>query len=137
MVTENDAPQLLLVEDDDNDHYFFCRALKRSGLAYTVHHVFHGRAAIDFLQAAAESNTLPQIMFLDLKLPVLNGFDVLAWMQKQTFPAPVPVIVLSGSEQQQDKDRARQLGAVEYVVKPLKVADLERLLRNFSPGATS
>jgi len=137
MVADSNVPRLLLVEDDENDGFFFRRAFKRSGFAYPLDHVFHGRAAIEFLEAAAKSNTLPKVVFLDLKLPVLNGFDVLAWMQKQPALAPVPVIVLSGSEQQQDKDRARKLGAVDYLVKPLKAEDLQRLLGYLLPGADS
>ena len=61
-------------------------------------------------------------------MPVLNGFDVLAWMKKQTFSRPIQVVVVSGSAQQEDKDKAFELGAEDYLVKPVKVADLRRLL---------
>lgn len=122
------TPTLLLVEDDENDVYFFNRRIKQSGLPFQVHRTADGRAAIEFLKSAKLSRCLPQAVFLDLKMPVMNGFDVLAWMQKQKFPMPIPVIVLSGSDQEQDKDRARQLGATDYIVKPIRVADLEHFL---------
>jgi CheY-like chemotaxis protein len=121
-------PTVLLVEDDENDVYFFNRRIKQSGLPFQVHRAADGRAAIEFLRSAKASHSLPQAVFLDLKLPVMNGFDVLAWMQKQKFPVPVPAIVLSGSDQQRDMDRAGQLGATDYIVKPIRVADLERFL---------
>lgn len=124
------TPALLLVEDDENDVYFFNRRIKQSGLPFQVHRTADGRAAIEFLKSAKSSHSLPQAVFLDLKMPVMNGFDVLAWMQKQKFPSPIPVIVLSGSDQEQDKSRARQLGATDYLVKPITVADLEHFLRD-------
>src|SRR6185312_10084522 len=121
-------PMLLLVEDDENDAYFFRRKLQQSGLTFEIQRALDGRAAIEFLQKASASNALPSAVFLDLKMPILNGFDVLMWMQKQNFDAPIPVIVLSGSEEQPDMDRARQLGAAEYLVKPVKVADFHHCL---------
>ena len=121
-------PVLLLVEDDQDDVYFFERALMKSGAPYAIHHAEDGSAAINFVQKALAEDYLPEIVFLDLKMPVLNGFDVLDWMKRQTFPRPIPVVVLSGSEQPHDKERARQLGAIDYLVKPIKPEDLVRLL---------
>ncbi len=130
MPAPSEKPALLLVEDDENDAFFFNRRFQQSGLHFQVHRAMDGRAAIEFLRSGLSSGSLPQAIFLDLKMPILSGFDVLAWMQKQTFPVPVPVIVLSGSEEEQDKDRARRLGAADYIVKPLKVDDLHRFLRD-------
>jgi CheY-like chemotaxis protein len=120
-------PILLLVEDDD-DVFFFKRTLSKSGKAFSFHHAPNGSAAIEFIRNAANPELLPQIIFLDLKMPVLNGFDVLDWMQKQRFPRAVPVVILSGSEQQNDMDRARLMGAIDYLVKPVRENDLIRLL---------
>jgi CheY-like chemotaxis protein len=69
-------------------------------------------------------------------MPVLNGFEVLKWLRTQTFSSPVHVLVLSGSEQQADKERAFQLGAEEYLVKPVTVEDLQRVLGHVC-GATT
>jgi CheY-like chemotaxis protein len=122
-------PILLLVEDSEDDVFFFRRTFRKAGVELDVHHVANGQAAIEFLRDAAASNSLPSIVFLDLKMPVLNGFDVLIWMKKQSFMAPIAVLALSGSDQQKDFDRAIQLGAVEYLVKPVAVADLQRVLQ--------
>jgi len=133
MLTETHKPTLLLIEDEEDDAFFFRRTFNKSGAAFSVCHVSNGAAAMDYLREAASANSLPRIIFLDLKMPVLNGFDVLSWMQKQAFPAAVPVVVLSGSEQQNDKDRARELGATAYMVKPVAVADFNRILREVIP----
>jgi CheY-like chemotaxis protein len=97
-----------------------------------VHHANNGRAAIEFLDQSSATGSLPRIMFLDLKMPVMNGFELLAWMRKQTYCAQIPVIVLSGSDHQNDIDRASQLGAVCYLVKPATTDDLRRLLQTFA-----
>src|ERR1700753_1539669 len=103
MTKEEPKPILLLAEDADDDAFFFKRIFEKTGKAFSFHHVFNGAAAIEFLQDAVKSKTLPQIFFLDLKMPVLNGFDVLGWIRDQKFPKPLPVYVLSGSDQEQDK----------------------------------
>ncbi len=129
-------PILLLVEDSEDDAFFFGRTLEKSGVTCTLQHVTNGAEAIEFLQAASNSGkkeNLPQVIFLDLKMPVLNGFEVLEWMRTQTFPAPMQVVVLSGSEHEDDKDRAFRLGATDYVVKPVKVIDLHRFLQDVCP----
>jgi len=123
-------PTLLLVEDEEDDVFFFKRTLEKSGAAFSIHRASNGAEAIEFIRKSAGADSLPQIVFLDLKMPVLNGFDVLTWLQKQTFSASIPMIVLSGSEQQKDIERARQLGATDYLVKPIRVSDLNRVLRD-------
>ena len=123
---------LLLVEDSEDDAFLFNRTFEKSGTALGIHHVPNGAEAIEFLRGAASSNSLPRIILLDLKMPMVNGFDVLKWMQKQTFFSQIPVVVVSGSAQQEDKDRASKLGAAAYMVKPVTIADLHRLLAPFS-----
>ena len=136
MLTNPTKLNLLLVEDSDDDAFFFQRTLQKSGVSCTINHVTNGAEAVTFLQNASASHpqTFPQVIFLDLKMPVLNGFDVLEWLQKQTFGAEMRVFVLSGSEHQNDKERASQLGAAGYLVKPVKASDLSHLLRNICPA---
>lgn len=131
MLTNITKPNLLLVEDSEDDAFFFMRTLRKSAVDCSVHRVGDGAQALDFFRNASTSNpqTFPQVVFLDLKMPLLNGFEVLEWLRNQTFGAQMRVIVLSGSEHQIDKDRATQLGAVDYLVKPVRTSDLERLLR--------
>jgi len=135
MLTETPNPILLLVEDSEDDAFFFRRTFQKSGMSCSLTHVTDGAQAIAFLQKAMSSgeHRLPHTIFLDLKMPVINGFEVLDWIRKQTFPVPLNVIVLSGSEQEEDKARAAQLGAADYLVKPVRVSDLDRLLRDVCP----
>jgi CheY-like chemotaxis protein len=130
-VIDTKSPTLLLVEDSDDDAFFFKRTFEKSGVACSLHHVTNGAEAVDLLQNAANSEplNLPIAIFLDLKMPVLNGFEVLEWMRTQTFPSNIHVIVLSGSDYPDDKERAARLGATDYLVKPVKVEDLHRYLR--------
>lgn len=126
---------LLLVEDSEDDAYFFTRTLQRSGITCSFHHVLDGAEAVEFLQNAAKTDaqSLPRAIFLDLKMPLLNGFEVLEWMRTQSFPSSMQVIVLSGSDHPDDKTRAAQLGATDYLVKPVKVEDLHRFLWDVCP----
>jgi len=130
MLTDIIRPELLLVEDSEDDAYFFERALKKSGSTCLFHHVTNGAEAIDYIEKASTpgNGVLPRVVFLDLKMPVLNGFEVLDWLQTQPYASQMRVIVLSGSEHQMDKQRAGQLGAAAYLVKPVKESDLHRYL---------
>ena len=138
MLTDIKTPTVLLVEDSEDDAFFFRRTFLKSGATCSLRHVTNGVEAVEFLResAAADHPVLPQVMFLDLKMPVLNGFEVLDWMRQQKFHTPIQVIILSGSEQEEDKERAMELGASDYLVKPVKVADLRRCLRDICPHET-
>ena len=120
---------MLLVEDSEDDAFFFRRMFQKCGENCDLTHLTDGQAAIDFLDKAVQGRfgaPLPQLVFLDLKMPILNGFDVLTWLQKQTLPQPLRVVVLSGSDDERDRKRAQQLGASDYVVKPIALDDLRR-----------
>lgn len=137
MTQENTSKShILLVEDTDDDAYYFERRVQKSGFDCKIHHVTDGAQAVDFIQksAASKPEALPKIIFLDLKMPLLNGFEVLEWLQKQPFRPQMVVIVLSGSEHQHDRNRAAELGAAEYLVKPIKASDLDRLLPDVCPA---
>jgi CheY-like chemotaxis protein len=119
------ALTVLLVEDSVDDVYFFERALKKSTIQCQLAKVWDGRAAIHMLQKAqAEGTPVPDLIFLDLKMPVLNGFEVLDWLRQQSFTVRPVVVVLSGSNQDADRRRALELGAAGYAVKPVTPEDL-------------
>src|SRR5712672_1771363 len=118
MQTDTSKPLVLLVEDSDDDAFFFKRTFQKSGANCFLHHVQDGAAAVGVLKQASISDALqfPLAMFLDLKMPLMNGFEVLTWLRAQSFPASMKVFVLSGSNQPEDKERALRLGAAEYLV---------------------
>jgi CheY-like chemotaxis protein len=119
------ACRALLVEDSLDDAFFFHRALKKGSVECDLRHVLDGQAAVACLQeGAAKPEILPSIVFLDLKMPVMNGFEVLEWLGQQRIKNSVLVVVLSGSNQESDKKRAKELGAAGYMVKPVSPEQL-------------
>jgi CheY-like chemotaxis protein len=123
------APLVLLVEDSPDDAYFFQRQLGKLPEQYSLHHVSDGKAAVELIGESYSNRTeLPHAVFLDLKMPVMNGFEVLEWLQEQPFSDALKITVLSGSDQQGDRDRARELGASGYLVKPITSRDIHQVL---------
>lgn len=123
---------ILLVEDSADDSFIFERTLKKSGINSRLFSVSHGTAAVDYLKRSIiekdPESPRPDIIFLDLKLPQLSGFDVLNWIRGQNFFPPVHVIVLSGSDEVRDQKLSLELGAAEFFTKPISVSDLQKRL---------
>ena len=115
--------KVLIAEDDPTDIFFLQRAFSSSALPATLHFVRDGQEAIDYLEGEKgysdrDTYPLPDLMLLDLKMPRLNGFDVLAWLRKQPGLKRLLVTVLTSSDQPQDINRAYDLGANSYLLKP-------------------
>jgi CheY-like chemotaxis protein len=122
----------LLVEDSDDDAFFFRWTLEKCGFNCEVEHVADGAAAVDKLEKAGRGEArLPDLTFLDLKIPTFSGFEVLAWIRDHHFEPPLDVAVLSGSEHATDIQRAHALGASAYYVKPLSVEQLRVRFNNW------
>lgn len=130
MNTDEPEPLLLIVEDSEDDAFFLERTLRRTELPCRRCYVSDGAQAVAFLQAQNQSAPAdrPAVIFLDLKMPVLSGFDVLRWVQKDGGAGPWDIVILSGSNQQSDVDAARRLGASGYLVKPARVEELKACL---------
>src|ERR1700728_265311 len=99
MIPSTPQPKILLVEDSEDDVFFFRRSLRRTGITCEFVHVPDGGAATAYLQ---ENQDLSFLVFLDLKIPVLSGFEVLRWIQDQPFKGRLEIIVLSGSDDPRD-----------------------------------
>ena len=138
---------ILLVEDNPDDVLLTQRALKKGHIANEVIVAEDGVEAIDFLfgrgkHEGRDVNDHPGLILLDLKLPRLNGFEVLAEIKKDTLLKRVPVVILTSSKQEEDVVRGYDLGANSYIRKPVNfdtfiqtVSDLGMywLLTNESP----
>ena len=122
-------PLVLLVEDSEDDAFFFRWTLEKCGFPCEVVHAVDGAAAVKHLSGG--SARLPDLVFLDLKIPTLTGFEVLAWIREQRFDPPLDVAVLSGSEHASDIQRAHLLGATGYYVKPLSIEQLRSRFQNW------
>jgi CheY-like chemotaxis protein len=128
----NDVP-ILLAEDDENDICLMGRAFGRAGIPNPLQVVHNGQEAIDYLAgtgafAERTKHPLPGLMLLDLKMPWMDGFDVLKWLREHSEFDTMPVVVLTSSKLQADVDKSRQLGVYDYRVKPHGFDDLVRLL---------
>jgi CheY-like chemotaxis protein len=121
---------ILLVEDDENDVMLTERAFAQAGFVNPLHVVSDGEQAIAYLggdgrYADRQRHPLPILVLLDLKLPRVSGFEVLAWLRAAPDIRRMPVIVLTSSEQSSDINRAYDHGVNSYLVKPV---GFERLL---------
>ena len=120
----NDPSQIILLIEDSPDDVFFLRyALQKARMSGAVHVVTDGQQALDYLQGNGKyadrvAFPLPTVIFLDLKLPLVSGFEVLSWIRDQLAFSLLPVFVLSGSAEERDRARVRELGAIDYFVTP-------------------
>jgi CheY-like chemotaxis protein len=124
---------ILLAEDDENDIFLMRRAFDRAGIPNHLQLVHNGQEAIDYLSGEARfsdrtSFPLPGLMLLDLKMPWVDGFDVLKWVRERSQFDGMPVVVLTSSRLQADVDKSRQFGVHDYRVKPHGFEDLVKLL---------
>lgn len=117
--------EILLVEDNSADEELTLRALKGIHLTNRIHVVRDGAEAVDFLfaQGAYAGRNLdngPKVVLLDLKLPKIDGLDVLERVKTDPRTQSLPVVVLTSSRQGPDIERAYRLGANSYIVKPVE-----------------
>lgn len=132
---EINAVEILLVEDNPRDAELTIRALKRRNLANQLVHVEDGRQALDFLFAQGKYANLnlddkPKVVLLDLKLPKVDGLEVLRIMKSDERTHTIPVVVVTSSAEDPDIRAAYELGANSYVVKPVQFDDfLETMTR--------
>jgi CheY-like chemotaxis protein len=128
---------ILLVEDDPNDVWLVKHAFQSANISNPLRIVNDGQEAIDYLKGIGAYSDrgafpLPKLVLLDLKMPRLNGFDVIGWMRRHYPWKLTPIIILSSSALPQDVNRAYELGANAYMVKPADYRALERLFRTIA-----
>jgi CheY-like chemotaxis protein len=122
----------LLVEDQEDDIYLIRKAFKKAGVLNPIHVVRDGEEAIEYLSGEGRfenraEHPLPELILLDLKMPRLNGFQVLQWIRQQTDFGAIPVIVLTSSEQIWEINTAYSMGANSFLVKPGDFEDYKSL----------
>jgi two-component system, response regulator len=120
-----DAVEILLVEDNPRDAELTIRALKKKNLANNLFHVEDGVEALDFLFARGRYsgrniNDPPKVVLLDLKLPRMNGLEVLTALKADERTQTIPVVIVTSSAEDPDVKTSYQLGANSYVIKPVQ-----------------
>ena len=113
---------VLLVEDNEDDVFLMKRLFRKANINIPLNIVTDGRMAVDYLSGSGSFSNrttfpIPDLIFLDLKLPFLQGFEVLTWIRNQPELNSIRVIVLSSSLEDQDRERASTLRS-PYLVKP-------------------
>jgi len=124
--------RLLVAEDNAHDIFLLKRAFIKAGIDVPMHIVNDGQEAVDYLLgegrfADRKEYPLPTLLVIDLKMPRLSGFDVIRWVREHDGLRRLPILVLSSSGLGKDVNRAYDLGANSYLLKPSRFEDLELL----------
>jgi CheY-like chemotaxis protein len=128
---------VLVADDDSNDVFFVRRAFEKAGFTFSIKDVSDGELVIEYLRGAEpysdrSLHPVPALMLLDLKMPKVNGFEVLEWLQAQQGFEAMKVVVLSSSGLPADVEKAKRLGAHDYRVKPADVSEMLGLVQELA-----
>lgn len=123
-----DEVEVLLVEDNISDAEMILRALKKNKLANRLVHLNDGAEALDFIFAEGnyrdrDTVITPKVILLDLKMPKVNGIEVLRKIKADERTKKIPVVVFTSSKEDSDIQACYSLGANGYVVKPVQFDD--------------
>ena len=123
MADNEGGVEILLVEDNPNDVELTLHAFKRMNLANSIHVARDGAEALDFMFGAGDAAEVPQpaprLILLDLKLPKVDGLEVLRRLKADPRTRKVPVVVLTSSREERDIVDSYELGVNSYIVKPV------------------
>ena len=130
-------PKILLVEDNDDDRELAVLAFKQSPVASDLVALEDGRQALDYLFAeerfmAVDGSGLPKLVLLDLKMPKVDGLEVLRRLRAERRTRFLPVVILTSSMEQSDMIEAYGLGANSYLRKPVDFLDFVEVARQLS-----
>jgi two-component system, response regulator len=130
-MTDNESIEILLVEDNPNDVELALHALEKGHVANRVQVVRDGAEALDFIfctgdYAYRDQTNTPKIILLDLKLPKVDGLEVLRRLKSESSTQAIPVIMMTSSREERDIVESYRLGVNSYIVKPV---DFEQFLQ--------
>jgi len=131
---ESKPVEILLVEDDPSDIKLTLKALQKYSLANKVTVLKDGEEALEFLFSEGryegrDNKNMPKVIFLDLKLPFVDGIEVLRRIKSDENTRRIPVVVVTSSRENRDIEECYKLGVNSYIVKPI---DFEKFLESVS-----
>jgi CheY-like chemotaxis protein len=130
---------LLLIEDDETAIYMTQKLLKQCGFTGQIDIVRDGKDALEYLACeglhAKRETGNPSLIVLDLKMPELDGFEVLKHIRSTPKLSGIPVFILGASESEEDIYRGNLLGISRYMVKPLSVSEFKPEVDKFKDGS--
>lgn len=112
--------EILLVEDNQDDAELTIRALKKNNLANNLKHFINGEEVLEYIFKTPD-NGLPKLILLDLKMPKVDGIEVLRSLKKDEQKKMIPVVMLTSSREERDIIESYKLGVNAYVVKPVEM----------------
>jgi two-component system response regulator len=115
----NIAVEVLLIEDNPEDAELTIRVLKKNNLANNLVHLHDGEEALEFLFARGNNN-IPKLILLDLKMPKVDGIEVLKKIKNDDQKRIIPIVILTSSKEERDIIESYNLGVNAYVVKPVE-----------------
>jgi len=133
----NSNPTVLYVDDDDNDVVLLKHAIRSAGLRFNVQSVTDPENAVSYLSgnglyADRKCFPVPSLVLLDLKMPRMSGLEVLTWIRNQPLLKRIVVIVLTASSHAMEINRAYELGANSYLVKPVELTSLIEMVKGIA-----
>lgn len=125
--------RIMLVENDENDIFFVERALMKAGYTHELILVNSGRKAVDYFKRveATDSSLFPHIVLMDIKMPGMDGFDVLRWMREESSIKDLPVIMLTSSDNLSDITKSKRLGIFKFLTKEVHYDNVISALDSF------
>jgi len=120
---------VLLVDDDKISNFINSKVLSRTGMVKELHTAMNGKEALDHINKSG-TKWSPDVIFVDLNMPVMDGFQFIEAFSKldHSKTDKVKLVIVTSSEDPEDMARARSLGVKDYLVKPMKEADILRIL---------
>jgi two-component system, response regulator len=133
-MSEHTPVEILLVEDNPQDLELAKRALRKANLANCIHVARDGEEALDFIfcegsHAARRIEDTPKVILLDLKLPKVDGLEVLKRIKADPRTQSIPVVMLTSSKEQNDVVESYRLGVNSYIVKPVNFESFAEAVR--------
>ncbi len=132
-MAESSSNEILLVEDNPSDAELTLHALRKSNLANRISHVRDGAEALDFLFcrgpfSARQFEHAPRLILLDLKLPKVDGLQVLEKIKADPRTRAIPVIILTSSKEERDLVSGYKLGVNSYIQKPVNFSEFQKVV---------
>lgn len=133
-MVEFESNQILLVEDNDSDAELTIHALQKSGLVNLIERVDDGEKALDFVfcrgpYSDRQFSSPPRLILLDLKLPKVDGMQVLREVKSDPRTKSIPVILLTASKENRDVMGSYQLGVNSYIQKPVNFSEFQDVVK--------
>jgi two-component system response regulator len=128
---ENKEVEILLIEDNFSDAELAIRSLRKNSLTHNLLHLTDGAEALDYLFCKGKYterniSNKPKVILLDLKMPKVNGIEVLKQIKTDIHTKTIPVVVLTSSKESSDIEQAYLLGANSYMIKPVDFEDFRK-----------